>query len=77
MLATLEAHACHASWALQPADEATAAFVEFVGHDRRQRTLARCDIRARVREQLCSAPLVPFGILSLRIQLEKYAKLLC
>jgi hypothetical protein len=41
-LATLEAHARHAAWALQPADEATADFAEFAGHDR-PRTPARCE----------------------------------
>jgi DNA-binding transcriptional LysR family regulator len=56
-----EALARHAAWALQPADEATADFVEFVGRDRRQRTPSRCDIRARVREQLCSGVLTIVG----------------
>jgi hypothetical protein len=76
VLATLEAHARHPAWALQPADEAMDDFAEFAGQDR-QRTPARCDIRARVRKQLCSAPLMQFRMLSLCIQLEKYGELLC
>jgi hypothetical protein len=70
VLATLEVYARHAAWALQPSDEVTAHFAEFAGHDW-QRTPARCDIRARVREQLCSAPLMQFGMLNLRMQPEK------